>query len=62
MLVKEATDVVIKRVGFWINESVLDTFRRELLGLFKEAVELWRQTQNSTSKFEATVDDIDEPR
>ncbi|OQV09599.1 hypothetical protein CLAIMM_13706 [Cladophialophora immunda] len=60
-LVKEATGAVAKSLGFWINDNTLDAFRRELLGLFKEAVELWRQTQNSSVKFEATVDDIDEP-
>jgi hypothetical protein len=58
---KEVIDTVTKGLGPWIDDNKMDAFRQELRDLLKGAMRLWRGAQNSTSKFDATVDDIRDP-
>jgi hypothetical protein len=58
---KEVINTVTKELGFWINDNKMHTFRQELQDLLTDAMRLWRGAQKSTTKFDATVDDIGEP-
>jgi hypothetical protein len=59
-LLQEVTDTVTKRLSYLIDSNILDAFRGELRDLFEYAMRFWRDAQYSTSKFDATVDDIEE--
>lgn len=65
---RQAAEAVAQEVARTVSETLdrligprmLDAFRADLFGLFRDAMTLWRRTQYSKIKFDATLEDSED--